>query len=157
MSDQEQVRRPGRPKTTEAVKKGKPSWKPASVTDVAHKEQGYRYRWATKTADNLAKREAEGWETVSKGTSSDKAIAVDDGKIHSGKKLTSIYEKHDVILQRIPEETAQARDEYMNNKTKKRTLGLTAHVKKEMGSAGGAPVHGDITISSLREGQQVID
>lgn len=146
-------RGPGRPKVE--AKKGRSSWKPASVTDVTDKEPGYRYRWANKTPDNLAKKEAEGWETVSKGTSADDAFAVDDGNVHTGKKLTSIYEKRDVILQRIPEDIALERDAYMNEKTKKRTIGLTAHFKKEAREAGGAPVHGDITISSLREQQKI--
>lgn len=137
------------------VKKGKPSWKPASVTEVTNKEPGYRYRWSNKLPDNLAKKAQEGWETVS-GVTSDKANAVDDGSMNSGKKLTSIYEKHDVVLQRIPEEVAQERDAYINGQTKMRTLGLTAHVKNEIGRGAKAPVHGEITISSLKE-QQVID
>lgn len=152
--DDNAKRGPGRPKQPEA-KKGRPSWKPASVTDVTDKDPGYRYRWSNKKADNLAKKDAEGWETVSKGTSADNASLVDDGKMNSGKKLTSIYEKHDVVLQRIPEEIAQERDAYMNEKTRRRTVGLTAHFKREAKSEG-APVHGDITISSLR-GQQKID
>lgn len=158
--EQIQSRRPGRPKatTTEpAVKKGKPSWKPASVTDVLDKESGFRYRWANKMPDNLAKKEAEGWETVSK-LKGDSAKAADDGKIQTGKNLTSIYEKHDLVLQRIPEDVAQERDGYFKEQTARRTMGLTAHLKKEIRTKGGnAPVHGNITISSLKEGEQVIE
>lgn len=158
MSDQEQMsetRKPGRPKSQSLpeAKKGRPAWKPASVTDVTDKEAGYRYRWSNKSPDNLAKKEAEGWETVSKVTS-DKVQEVDDRKIHSGKNLSSVHEKHDVVLQRMPEEVAQSRDEYMNNKTQKRTMGLTAHLRKEV---GGAQLHGKITIGSLSGGEQVID
>lgn len=137
------------------LKKGNTSWKPASVTDVTNKEDGYRYRWSNKNPDNLAKKEAEGWETVSKLTS-DKATPSND-RIQDGKNLSSAYEKHDVILQRIPEELAQGRDEYFQNETQRRTAGLTAHLKKEIKDKGGnAPVHGDITISS-RQGTQVIE
>lgn len=157
MSDTpEQTRKPGRPKsqsTEKPVKKGKSSWQPASVTDVVDKEPGYRYRWINKNPDNMAKKEAEGWDLVN-GLTSDRAIASDDGRIDSGKQLTSTYEKCDVILARMPEETALERDAYIADKTKRRTLGLTAHLKKEVGKS--APVHGEITISSLRE-QQVID
>lgn len=135
------------------VKKGKPSWKPAAVTDVTGKEEGYRYRWVNKDPDNLAKKEAEGWETVSKLTS-DKVHPVNE----PNKSVTSVFEKRDVILQRIPEDIAQERDAYMNDKTQRRTLGLTAHVKKEIGNkAGNAPVHGNITIGSLKNGEQVIE
>lgn len=141
---------------TKGIKKGKPTWKPASVTDVVDKEAGYRYRWVNKNPDNLYKKEAEGWETVS-GLMSDKAKAVDDGKVHSGHKLTSIYEKHDLLLQRMPEELAKSRDEYVNDKTQKRTLGLTSHLKKEIREKGGnAPIHGEIKISSLKN-EQTID
>ena len=149
-------RGPGRPKSqsTLVLKKGKPSWKPASVTDVTNKEPGYRYRWSNKLPDNLAKKAQEGWETVS-GITVDGSQAVDDGKMNSGKKLTSIYEKHDVILQRIPEEVAQERDAYFGEKTKKQTLGLTAHFKNEVKKDGNAPTHGEITISSLRDTQVI--
>jgi hypothetical protein len=143
-------------KISKGIKKGKPTWKPASITDVVNKEPGYRYRWVNKLPDNLYKKEQEGWETVS-GLTGDRASAVDDGRVHTGKNLTSAYEKHDVILQRMPEDLAEARDAYVNEKTRKRTLGLTAHVKKEMRDKGGnAPVHGNITIGSLK-GTTVID
>lgn len=137
------------------MKKGIPSWKPASVTDVANKEEGYRYRWSNKNPDNLAKKAIEGWETVS-GLTGDKSKPSEE-RIQDGKNLASTYEKHDVILQRMPEELALGRDEYFNNETLRRTAGLTAHLKKEMKDKGGnAPVHGDITISS-RQGTQVIE
>lgn len=133
------------------IKKGKPTWKPASVTDVVNKEDGYRYRWVEKNPDNLYKKEAEGWSKVD-GLTSDKSKPTDDGRVHTGKQLTSIHEKHDVILYRMPEELAESRDDYVNEKTRKRTLGLTAHLKKEVREKGGnAPVHGNITISSLRD------
>lgn len=149
-----QTGKPGRPK--QEVKKGRSSWAPASVTDVTDKEEGFRYRWSRKDPENIAKKEREGWETVS-GLSSDSVKAADDGRVQTGKKLTSTYEKHDVILQRIPEETALERDAYYNRESQRRVEGLTAHVKKEMQDKGGnAPVHGDITISS-RKGTQVIE
>jgi len=141
----EDVKRgPGRPKSTEtALKKGTPSWKPASVTEVTNKEDGYRYRWSNKLPDNLAKKAAEGWENVS--------AKVSENRIEHGQPLTSITEKHDVILQRIPEELAGGRDAYHDEKNKRRMAGLTSHLKKEMREKGGnAAVHGDITISSRR-------
>lgn len=147
----EEPKRIGRP----PLKKGKSSWKPASVTDVVDKEPGYRYRWCNKDGDNLSKKAIEGWETVS-GLTSDKT-KLSEERFQDGKNLTSIYEKHDVILQRIPEELAQERDAYFNNQTSRRTAGLTAHLKKEIKEKGGnAQVHGDITISS-RQGTQVIE
>lgn len=137
------------------VKKGKTSWTPASVTEVTNKEDGYRYRWSNKTPDNLAKKDAEGWENVSKLTN-DKSMPSPE-RIGDGKKLTSVYEKHDVVLQRIPEELAKQRDAYYETETNRRTSGLTAHIKNEIKNKGGnAPIHGDITISS-RLGEQKIN
>lgn len=150
MSNLEQTtRKPGRP----PMKKGRTSWSPASVTEVVNKEDGYRYRWSNKSPDNLAKKQAEGWETISK-LSSDKSIPSPE-RINDGKPLTSIYEKHDVILQRIPEELAVERDEYFNKESERRTSGLTSHIKREIGKEG-AETHGEITISS-RRGTQVIE
>ncbi len=156
MTEEEQTRKPGRPKSL-SVKKGRPSWKPASVTDVTDKDPGFRYRWVNKNPDNLAKKQAEGWE-IKGGITADKAQAVSDHKMDSGNNLTSVYEKRDVVLARIPEEIALERDAYMEQKTQKRTLGLTAHLKKGIKeAAGNAPLHGNITISSLRGGDQVIE
>lgn len=141
----------GRPPT---VKKGKPTWSPAAVLDVTNKEDGYRYRWSNKDPENLARKSAEGWETIN-GLQADKAQHVEPDKIQDGKKMTSVYERKDCILQRLPEDIAEARDEYMNNKTKQRTAGLTAHLKKEIGKE--APIHGKITIGSLKGGEETVE
>lgn len=146
----EEPKRIGRPPL---IKKGKPTWKPASVTDVVDKEEGYRYRWCNKDADNLAHKAVEGWETVSR-LSSDKAKPTEE-RMLDGKNLSSTYEKHDVLLMRIPEELAQERDAYFANESQRRTAGLTAHLKKEVAKVG-AGTHGEITISS-RQGTQVIE
>lgn len=139
-----------------SFKKGKTAWKPAALNEFGHKEDGYRYRMSRKDPENLAKKAAEGWETVS-NLQSPKTEHEAPGRIHDGKALTSVQEGRDWVLQRIPEEVAQERDSYFNDLTRRRTLGLTAHLRKEMKEKGGnAPIHGDITISSLRE-TQVID
>lgn len=136
------------------IKKGSTSWKPASITDVINKEPGYRYRWSNKDPDNLAKKSAEGWETVSK-LQSDSVIPEDSNRIDEGKNLTSTFEKRDVILQRIREEDAQARDEYYNAENDRRITGLTAHIKKGANEQGTS-AHGEITISS-RKGTQTYE
>ena len=141
------------PKQTPSVKKGNSSWKPASAMEVINKEPGFRYRWSNKMPDNLAKKEVEGWETVS-GVQSDQSVHLDAGRMNDGKQMTSIRERHDVILQRIPEETAQGRDAYMNAKTEMRTNALTAHIKKAA-KEDGTDTHGEITITSMR-GEKII-
>lgn len=158
MSDSIQPGRPGRPPKQQEpnIKKGKSSWRPASLNEFFDKEPGYRYRMSRKDPGNLAKKSAEGWETVS-GIQSAQTKHDEPERIQDGKPLTSVQDGHDWVLQRIPEETAQERDAYYNNETERRTLGLTAHLKKDMKDKGGnAPVHGDITISS-RKGTQVIE
>lgn len=157
MTDEQQVRRAGRPpKQTigAGIKKGKPVWKPASAMEVINKEPGYRYRWANKTADNLSKKELEGWETVN-GLQADGSRHMDSGRIDDGKPMTSISERHDCLLMRMPEELGEARDEYMRHKTEQRTRALTAHLK-EAAREEGTAMHGEITISS-RKGVQTIE
>lgn len=129
------------------MKKGTASWKPAAVTDIEGKEAGYRYRWANKDSDNLAKKHAEGWSMVDKTT--DKATPEAHNRLDDGASLSTVYEKKDVVLMRIPEELAQERDAYFNAETERRQAGLTAHLKQELGK-DGASVHGDITISSRK-------
>lgn len=157
MNDQA-ARGPGRPPKQVSIgagiKKGKPTWKPASAMEVINKEPGYRYRWSNKNPDNLAKKEVEGWETVS-GLQGDSSKHVDAERIEDGKPNTSIRERHDCVLQRIPEDLAQGRDEFFNNKTEQRTKALTAHIK-ESAQKEGTDTHGEITISS-RRGAQIIE
>lgn len=152
---EEQVKRgPGRPaKQEDTLKKGNSSWTPASLNEFTNKEPGYRYRMSHKDPQNLSKKHKEGWENVSKLDSAQTKY-VEPNKIEHGKPLSSIYEGHDWVLQRIPEEVAQGRDAYFNNETERRTAGLTAHIKKEM-SKEGAGAHGDITISSRKNTQTI--
>lgn len=135
-------------------KKGRSSWKPASLNEFLNKEDGYRYRMSSKDPVNLAKKESEGWETVS-GIHSANTEHVSAGRMNDGKSLSSVQQGHDWVLQRIPEELALERDAYYNNETARRTAGLTAHIKKDLGKEG-AKSHGNITISSNR-GTQVIE
>lgn len=128
------------------VKKGKPTWKPASLNEFTNKEEGYRYRMVRKDPDNLARKNSEGWETVSK-VNSGKTKQIAPGYIDDGSKLTSVQEGKDWILQRIPEEVAAERDNYFNKENGRRESGLTAHIKQEA-AKHGAETHGEITISN---------
>jgi hypothetical protein len=135
-----------------AVKKGRPSWVPASLNVFFDKEEGYRYRMSRKDSSNLAKKAQEGWENVS-GIQSVDTKHESAGRIHDGSSLTSVQEGRDWVLQRIPEDVALERDEYYNREAGRRIQGLTAHVKE---SVRGASLHGDITISS-RKGTEIIE
>lgn len=130
------------------LKKGKPTWQPASRLDFLGKEDGYRYHVARKDPDNLAKKKAEGWENVS-ALQSPGTEHQDPNKIEHGKPLSSVLEGTDWILQRMPEDLAQARDEYMDNERKRRVSALTAHIGQDLNKAG-AEAHGEITISTRK-------
>lgn len=134
-----------------SLKKGNSSWKPANITDVVNKEEGYRYRWVNKDPDNLAKKAAEGWEVVT-GLQGDKVTSEGELRINDANRLTSTHEKRDVILERIPEELAKERDTYYDKENERRISGLTAHIKADVGKAGGN-AHGEITISSRKRTQ----
>lgn len=136
------------------LKKGRSSWQPASLNDFIGKEDGYRYRMSHKDPVNLAKKQQEGWETVS-GIQSANTAHIASGRMSDGSPISSVQEGHDWVLQRLPEEVAQERDEFFNQKSSRQIQGLTAHVKKEIRNSG-ANTHGDITISS-RRGTQVIE
>lgn len=135
-------------------KKGRRSWKPASLNEFHNKEDGFRYRMMSKDTVNLAKKEAEGWEIVS-GLQSADTEHVSSGRMNDGKSLSSVQQGHDWVLGKIPEELAVERDAYYNNETARRTAGLTAHIRKDL-SKEGAKTHGNITISS-NHGTQVIE
>lgn len=128
------------------VKKGNSSWKPAGITDVLNKEQGYRYRFCNKDTDNLAKKYAEGWEVVS-SLQADKSSLIENA--NEAKPMTSVHERRDTILCRLPEDVATERDDYHNNLTARSEQVLTAHIKKDLEKEGAAS-HGKITISSRK-------
>jgi hypothetical protein len=140
------VKRGPTPSADASLKKGLPSWKPAAVTDVLDKDPSSRYRWVHKDPDNLAKKQTEGWSYVDAKTDPAKAP---DPRIEDGQSMTSVHEKRDAVLMKMPEELAQSRDAYMNEKSAKRIAGLKASTKKELGEEG-AEMHGDITVSTRR-------
>lgn len=143
------TRGPGRPKasTEPAVKKGKPTWKPASVIKVKPRE-GYTPRMINKNPDNMARKMAEGWEIESGLSGSSGNLEQGYGRIDDGKSMTSVSERHDCILGWLPNETAEARREYYNNQTIRLEQAMTRDAKNEMGKATGGKgtVHGSITL-----------
>lgn len=137
----------------ETLKKGKPTWKPASLNVFSDMEPGYTYRQSRKDEENLYKKAQEGWENVS-GIQSPSTGYVEPGRAEDGKSLTSVTEGRDWILQRIPNELAEARREFFSEKTEKMTAGLRAHIDKDLAKQD-AHSHGEITISS-RKGTNVL-
>lgn len=135
-------------KVKQPLKKGNTSWKPASLNEFSNKEDGFRYRMSRKDSDNLSKKQQEGWETVSDLQSPDTKHE-NPNRIDLGTPLTSVQEGRDWVLQRIPEDVAQARDQYQEDLKERKTQALTAHIKKEANEQG-TDTHGEITISSRK-------
>lgn len=147
-TESEPKRGPGRPPKAEAsapVKKGTKSWSPSNLSDVVNKEDGFRYRWARKDEDNLAKKKAEGWEFVSDVNGSKTKGTHPDGRPDEPHALTSNIERRDAVLMKLDDETAEARDAYMNGETGRRTAALMRTVKQDLGKTG-ATVHGSISM-----------
>ena len=129
------------------IKKGRPSWKPASnKLNVVKKVAGFRYRWCDKDEMNIEKKKAEGWEHVNKTT----GIPGESGQrsdVPDGKSLDSTQKYRELELMALPEEVAQERDRHFQELTDKQTVGLKKTLEddlKKSGFKGG--LHGKITI-----------
>ena len=136
--------RPRKDQTQDQPKKGRSSWKPAS-TLTAHSIKGFRTRWTNKDPMVVQRKEAEGWVRVNAET----GLTTEHehpGDIASGKPLTSTLEYRELFLMALPEEVAQARDEYFTEKTDAQSAGLVRNLKKDMSEGGAAEVHGKIII-----------
>jgi len=108
-------------------KKGRSSWKPASLL-TTDKLDGYRVRWLSKDEANLDKKFREGWQLVS--SLNETAKHDNPETIQDGKPLTSVTEYRELVLAAMPEDVAQERDEYYRERTKNQTVGLLDNAKK---------------------------
>lgn len=118
------------------VKKGKRSWRPASYLDVSDKDDGFRYRWVLNDPQEVRRRLAEGLSFVNETT------RIPGNREFEGQaenELTSIREVRELVLMAIPEEDAQARDEWVREQTRKQTISLRedaeARAKDALGPA----------------------
>lgn len=138
------------------IKKGKKSWKPASMLEVDFPEvEGYRLRWCDKDPGRIAKKEREGWTMVNKITGLT-VEHVEPGKIHDGSKLTSLQEYRDLVLMAIPEEHAQARDEYYQEKTNQQTLAPKSKLYQQARDTGGDRAANTVE-GSVKIGRTIIE
>ena len=161
----EAKRGPGRPaKTPEqsqdaapSVKKGKPTWKPASVINVKPRE-GFTPRMINKDPDNMARKLAEGWEVESGLNAKQSSQTEGYGRIHDGKPVSTVTERHDCILGWMPNDQVEARREFYADRTQRLEQALTREAKSDMAKATGGKgaVHGAITIEK-RGNRTVID
>lgn len=142
-------RGPGRPRKEPEVKKGTKSWTPSNFGEVINKEPGYRYRWARDDADNIAKKHAEGWETVNGTTNPSTTAKFSQSRLDEPNQMTSTPKRRDAVLMRLDDDgedsPAQQRDRYHNEKVDKLEKRIYAGTKKELASEAGAPIHGNLT------------
>jgi hypothetical protein len=132
-----------------AKKKGRATWKPAQKLQVHKKDPGFRYRWRENDAQNIQRAVAEGWEFVNPIT----GIPGEHQDPGDGQQsLTSTTEYRELKLMALPEEKAQARDEYFQERTDIQTTGLKDRFQDDLDNEaqrqGGykSKVSGKITI-----------
>lgn len=131
------TRKTARRKTTRAkvAKKGRPSWNPAAMLDVVNPTPGFRHRWVDKDPANVQKKIAEGW-VMANEINGHTAEHEHPDKMGDGAPLTSAKEYRELVLMAIPEETAQARDEFYREKTEQQTAGLKRNLQQDIDETG---------------------
>lgn len=106
------------------VKKGRPSWDEASTLLVYDKDgglfkrgdDGFVYRWEENDPPRIQVQKARGWEIVNNVASTGVSRGDEADSIDDGKQMTSVTEYKELVLMRLPEELAEEREQYMQEK-----------------------------------------
>ena len=134
---------------------GNTPWKPATPLDYPT-PPGFRDRYCVQTPENIQKKESEGWFIVKdkrgKPVVDSKKTAID------GKPLDDTVTYRSLILMRIPEETAKARDKYyadLNNaKQGANAERFEADTAGESAGYPGAGAYGNVTVTTDGRGSK---
>lgn len=128
------------------VKKGNASWKPHQALELTKRDPNFRYRWANKDDLNLDRKTNEGW--VFAGKDEAKHLRLKTVEAGSGEVGAQIGYR-DLVLMKIPEEQAKAREAYYADRTAEQTKGLKGSLNSKLrgGSDKSPGAHGEITIS----------
>lgn len=111
-------------------------WKPSRVLEIpAHlKKKGFTYRWASKNmVGRIQKLLSEGWvvdEDLSKAMSQSVPKTILDGS-----PLDGTVQRRELIVMRIPDELAKARNKYYADKAS----GAAAQPDKDLTAIGKHP------------------
>lgn len=125
------------------VKKGSRSWVPAAPLGIKSRDPAARLRWVSTESANMLKKRAEGWEMASKNDAvHDRPNGVESGVGTSA----GVLEYRDMVLMKIPEEMARAREDYYREAAQQQLAGLTARAKNDIRSKTGAVIDGEIKI-----------
>ena len=116
--DLKAIQRTSRAKSTRNATERRKPWRPPSMLDAPPAPDGFKHRWIRaevrgwEDKQNISGRLREGYELVRKDEYPDFEAPV----IESG-KYTGVFGQGGLVLARIPEETAQERNAYFNEKT----------------------------------------
>ena len=132
-------------KTAETPKKrGTAVWKSFDRLGIVDKNPNYRYKWCSRTPENLEKKHAEGWTPVNRATGipgehREGVHAID------GVEIAGAKSHRELILHAMPAELAEARDRYFQGKTDQQARGLKKSLQEKV-AGGPAQIHGKIVI-----------
>lgn len=126
-------------------KKGKAIWKPAERLGVLDKNANYRYKWVNKEPSNLERKFAEGYVPANSitGLTAEHKEGV---RAIDGSEIAGAKSHRELVLCALPNELAEARDEYFQNQTDRQTRNLKQKLQNDLSAGGPARVDGKITI-----------
>ena len=109
-------------------KKGKRSWKPANV--LAVKEiPGFRARWRSTDPMRMRKATAEGWVHAKDAPVK---VELDDGVADNLNVISGASEYRELALMVLPEDLAEARQEYIEEKNTAQSITPASRARREM-------------------------
>ncbi len=119
-------------------------WKPATLLDIPEhlKDKDYVYRFCDRKREgNIQKKLAEGWE-IDKELS--KKMKQAKPTLEDGSNLDGTMGIRELVVMRMPKETAEARNKYYADKASGAMKNSAQELKKELGDAE----YGDITVET---------
>ena len=126
------VDRTSRANKTRAKQTRRKPWAPPSILESPPAPEGYRHRWIRSEVrgfddpKNISSRLREGYELVRKDEYPDVVAPVIESV-----KYTGVFGQGGLVLARIPEETAQERNAYFNEKTQDQMNAVDSDMMRE--------------------------
>jgi hypothetical protein len=128
-----------RDNSTREARKRKVTWRPSSSLPDPKAEKGYRFRWVrtgsagTSDAANVSARLREGYEPINASDYPEFKLIQDERS-----RFPDKVEVGGLLLCKIPEEIAEAREEYMAEKAAAQIASVDNHYMRE--SDGRSPL-----------------
>lgn len=137
---------------TRESRKRKVTWRPASMLPEPKQQKGYRFRWVrtgtigTSDATNVSARLREGYEPVNAADYPEMKLISDERS-----RFPDKVEVGGLLLCKIPEEIAEAREEYMAQKAAAQVDSVDNHYMRE--SDGRSPLAKPQRVSKVKYGK----